>query len=108
MAEMAGIQESGTANVTIAPHAHTITARMFQPRCFLAHANPPPEVIWHIVAWVPGDLFPRDLPINQFHRSRSESSRMPRYSPTLPRPARYTRSYGLPLPLFSFGVRRGW
>jgi hypothetical protein len=50
-------------------------------RRFLAHVNPPPEVIWHIVAWVPGDLFPKGLLINLFHESRSNSSRMPRSSP---------------------------
>jgi hypothetical protein len=103
MAEMAGIQESGTANVTIAPHAHAMTARMFQPRRFLAHANPP-RAIWHIVAWVPRDPFPESLLINLFHVAWTTHPGCL----VLPRPAWCTRSYGLPLPLFSIGVRRGW
>ena len=108
MAEMAGIQSCGTANVTIAPHAHAITARMFQPRCFPAHANPPPKVIWHIVAWVPGDLFPETCPLTSFIDPGANLPGCPAIHPTLPRPGQYTRSHGLPLPLFSFGVRRGW
>jgi hypothetical protein len=43
---------------------NNLYAPLFHSRRFLAHANPPPEVIWHIVAWVPQHLFPTSLPIN--------------------------------------------
>jgi acetylornithine deacetylase/succinyl-diaminopimelate desuccinylase-like protein len=51
---------SSLSDVLAARNAGVDAARLVTE---VAHANPP-EVIWHIVAWVSRNLFPTNLPIN--------------------------------------------